>query len=303
MPSTINQVVLPMVASETIFDDTVSPPTSKSGGGFVLGNGTELQVQAQGSPDMTVQIPNPGVAYNAQGDRMASGSVVSVAIAAADVTNPRADIVVIDLGGISQVRTGTPGNPANDPTLSNGDIVLARVNVAANATNVTGGNIQDLRSRRSIHGQKLLKNSVSTNELNTGVLQQVTINLNATQLNALATTPFQIIPQQGPNTVISFLGAGISYDWDGGTAYTIGGGDDLAFRYQDGSGNIVSQTIETTGFLDQTADKIRWANPLQTQDTLIVNQPIVLDNVGADFTAGTSPVHVTAWYRVWQTGL
>lgn len=302
MSTVVNQVVLPAVTQESIFDDSISPPNAQAGGGYVVGNASELQVQAQNTPDMTVKVTS-GIGYNAKGSRFAVDPIVSITITAADATNPRNDIIVIDENGIGQVRTGTPANPANDPTLNAGDLVLARVQVAANATTITGGNIFDLRNRRSIQGKKIIKGSVTPYEMSQDALQSVNLTLNATAVKALATTQFTIINSYGPNQAVVFLGAGIAYDWDGGTAYTIQGGDDLVFRYQNGSGNIVSTTIETTGFLDQTADKTRYASPLDTQDNLILNQPVVLDNIGTDVTLGTSPLKIVAWYRVWSTGL
>ena len=79
----------------------------------------------------------------------------------------------------------------------------------------------------------------------------------------------------------------------------------LAVRYKDGASVQVSQTIETTGFIDQAADQITYGlaklDPI-TARTVAENQPLVLHNLGAgEFTgnaANDALLKVKVAYRV-----
>ena len=93
---------------------------------------------------------------------------------------------------------------------------------------------------------------------------------------------------------------------DNGTAYVVGT-NDLAVRYKDGSGDVISQTIDTAGLLDQTTDILTQVMPIatdiKTPKADCENQPLVLHNTGAsEFTTGTGTVRCKIAYRVWQTG-
>ena len=87
---------------------------------------------------------------NVHGDSVAySISAVaqdSIAIAAADPTNPRIDLVYWDSSGVVRVATGTPaGSPAVPSTPTN-CLSLANIAVAAAASSIVTGNITDTRA-------------------------------------------------------------------------------------------------------------------------------------------------------------
>ncbi len=69
----------------------------------------------------------------------------TVAIGAADATNPRFDYVVITSAGAKAVRAGTAAATPNPPALTTDDVVLAVVYVPALATTMTSANIYDRR--------------------------------------------------------------------------------------------------------------------------------------------------------------
>jgi hypothetical protein len=85
---------------------------------------------------------------------------VNLAIAAADGTNPRDDLVILQVrddtwgggGGLNDARlvvvTGTPAASPTDPSLASfpNNLVLARVRVGAGVTSITNANITDLRT-------------------------------------------------------------------------------------------------------------------------------------------------------------
>lgn len=113
--------------------------------------------------------------------------------------------------------------------------------------------------------------------------------LNATEIKALATSPYSLLGAPGPDTVYQFIGATLTLV--AGSEVLAEAGDNLAFRYTDGSGVIVSEAIETTGFIDQAADTI--TNAIPVKDAIVAftgaeNQDLVLDNTGNDFTGNVS---------------
>jgi hypothetical protein len=99
-------------------------------------------VTAQGAPNMTVAVA-AGVAAT-QGREIgvvgANGTIT-----AADVTNPRFDLVVISSAGVLTVRAGTAAAAPVFPTPTAGDVVLASVYVTANATVINTNQITDKR--------------------------------------------------------------------------------------------------------------------------------------------------------------
>jgi hypothetical protein len=73
--------------------------------------------------------------------------------------------------------------------------------------------------------------------------EKVTINTAA--IKTLRATPVEIIAAPGAGKMIEFLGATLKYDYS--TAGLTESADNFAFKYTDGSGLAVSETIETTG--------------------------------------------------------
>lgn len=109
----------------------------------VLGNGvlSGLAVSAQGSPNMTVQLTAGVLQYS--GSTTSVGATASLAIAVADPTNPRVDLVHVTSAGVVQVVTGTPAASPNQkpPALPSTSVLLAYVSVAGAAVNIQNSNI------------------------------------------------------------------------------------------------------------------------------------------------------------------
>lgn len=87
---------------------------------------------------------------------VSSGSVISnyikydvtgadVTIGTADATNPRIDLIVVTSAGSLAVRAGTAASAPKPPARTTNDVVLASVYVAANATTIGTGSIDDKR--------------------------------------------------------------------------------------------------------------------------------------------------------------
>ena len=110
--------------------------SEKTGYGVLSG----LVVAAQSTPDMTVQV-SAGVAYMSNNTRYAPATVASLAVTAADATNPRIGIVYLSSEGVVSYLAGTAAATPAAPATPTGGLLLAEINVAANATTVAAANI------------------------------------------------------------------------------------------------------------------------------------------------------------------
>ena len=101
-------------------------------------------VSAQETPDMTVNV-DPVVVYNDEGKRFAVESAATATVPAADGTNARKDIVVVDNAGQVQLVKGTASSTPVTPSLPDGAVLLAEVDVPANDTSIEDTQITDKR--------------------------------------------------------------------------------------------------------------------------------------------------------------
>lgn len=134
------------------------------------------------------------------------------------------------------------------------------------------------------------------------------ISLTSAQVKALRATPITMVQAQGAGTILRFLGAELLLDYGGNNGFTETA-DNLAIRYTDGTGVIVSGAIETTGFIDQTGDTATGAIPVI--DGIVAkagceNRALVLHNTGDGEIAGNAAndnvVRVKVWYSVLTSG-
>lgn len=139
-------------------------------GGVRAQSGSEMVVSAPGGMNVAVA---PGTAWVPGSDAAGQGSYLvdnptstTVAISAANPTNPRIDRIVADVNDPAFTGSGTPvfsivvvaGTPAGSPVapaVPPSAIPLARVAVAAAAVAITAGNITDERTF-AVHGGEML---------------------------------------------------------------------------------------------------------------------------------------------------
>lgn len=121
------------------------------------------------------------------------------------------------------------------------------------------------------------------------------------ELLALNATPQTLVPAPGAGKALIFEGALIQKP--AGTAYAgIAAGEDLSVKYTDESGAEVAQ-CETTGFLDQTTEQIRWARAHAaasgpSQISPVANAALVLHLLVGEITTGDSDLNIEVHYRV-----
>lgn len=129
------------------------------------------------------------------------------------------------------------------------------------------------------------------------------VNLTNAQIKALRATPATLVPAP-KNGRLKFEFAVLKMNYGGTNAFTESA-DNLAVRYTDGSGAIVSQTIESTGFIDQTANTE--TNALPKIDAIVasasaVGKDLVLHNTGDGEIGGNAgadnTMEIWVGYRV-----
>lgn len=119
---------------------------------------------------------------------------------------------------------------------------------------------------------------------------------------ALSATPKVLLSAPGASRVIEFLG-GVIFIASGSIPY-VESGSNLAIRYVGSGGIQISEDIEATGFIDQSDDVMTMVRPkhgtVATQ-AQCENQPIVLHNLGVEYTAGDRHLRCKFGYRIWTT--
>jgi hypothetical protein len=137
-----------------------------------------------------------------------------------------------------------------------------------------------------------------------GTLDQGTVGLykiiqvTSAEILALHATPKTLIAAPGAGKVIFPRSVLFFLDYNSAAYSGIAAGEDWTIRYTDASGATVA-TLETTGFLDATADALRWLLPTTTAAiTPVANSPIVLHQSTGEVTTGNSPVYVRIDYDI-----
>jgi len=124
-------------------------------------NSTSLLVAAKAVPDMSVDIAAGSCwvygdyATDAKYYFAYNDGSVNVAIAAADASNPRIDIIIAQINDSAysgstddwelKVVTGTPAGSPVAPTTPSSALILATIAVGAGATTIISGNVTDSR--------------------------------------------------------------------------------------------------------------------------------------------------------------
>ena len=149
--------------------------------------------------------------------------------------------------------------------------------------------------------------SVSSNQLAANTIQYAEVSIAAAAIKTLRATPVQLVAAPGAGKFVEFVSAQLFLDY-GGAGLTESS-DNLAVKFDSGSGVAVSETIEATGFIDQVADTI--TNAIAKKDVIVAktaaeNKKLVLHNTGSgefgDAGTSTSVLRVKVAYRIHATG-
>jgi hypothetical protein len=123
-------------------------------------------VTAQGSPNQTVAVAKGGVLTN--GVLKAFAASASLAVGAADATNPRLDLVVVNSSGALAVRAGTAAATPKPPVRTANDVALAMLYIPANDSTIDSTAITDMRVIRT-QGPILIGKSTTPAATNTSL--------------------------------------------------------------------------------------------------------------------------------------
>ena len=134
------------------------------------------------------------------------------------------------------------------------------------------------------------------------------VTITSAELLALNATPIAILPAPGAGFANIFVGALVRKP--AGTAYAgIAAGEDLSVKYTDGSGAEVA-ACETTGFLDSTADQIRYVRAhapdgagVDSAITPVANAAMVLHLLVGEIITGDSDLILEVLYHVVPTAI
>ena len=148
--------------------------------------------------------------------------------------------------------------------------------------------------------------AVSALTQSSGLVQCRTNILTNAQLLAVRATPIEIVEAPGAGKRNLFLGASLRLNVTT-TAYTESTAN-IGFKYKDGSGVQVNETVEATGFVDQTGITHTNARPKLDAictDAQCVNLAIVMHNLGAgEWTGGNAAntMTVTVYFVTVESG-
>lgn len=129
----------------------------------------------------------------------------------------------------------------------------------------------------------------SEKERQAGRLVTEVVRLTSAEIKALRATPKELVKAQ-PGQVITLVNAVLELNYGGTNAFTETA-DNLAIRYTNTTGALVSQAIETTGFIDQTASTMTVALPKIDAIATSANsegEALVLHNTGDGEIAGNA---------------
>lgn len=154
---------------------------------------------------------------------------------------------------------------------------------------------------------QISKGGIKVGKLPDNTIRYAEVSITNAQIKALRATPVTLVAAPGTGKVLEFVSAVLFHDY--GTNALTESTDNMAVRFENGSGTIVSQTIESGGFVDATADTM--TNVLPKIDAIAAksaceNKALVLHNTG-DGEFGGNAAADTVWrakvvYRVHTTG-
>ena len=244
----------------------------------------------------------------------ASDASFALVVATVNTTATPRTITTVSMGLTGAVDTAN---------IADGAVTNVKVNAAAaiafsklevmTSGNVLVGSAANVATEVTMSGDATIiasgaltiaADAVTSAKLAEDTIQTITVTISTAELLALATTPKQLVAAPGADKVVQFLGAELVLNY-AGVAYTESG-DNMAVKYENAAGVAVSDTIECTGFIDATADTL--TNAVPVKDVIVaatgcVNKALVMDNIGSNFAAGTSPVDVIVAYKVVTAGL
>jgi len=128
-------------------------------------------------------------------------------------------------------------------------------------------------------------------------VQSKDVTISAAEMLALFATPRTLVQAPGAAYALVFEGAVAFLDYNSAAYAGIAAGEDLSVKYADASGLEVG-ALEATGFLDATADALRYVPAKAVAGfTPVANAPLVLHMLVGEVITGNSPLKLRVYYR------
>jgi len=141
--------------------------------------------------------------------------------------------------------------------------------------------------------------TVTSADMDATMLKYATVTLTNANIKALRATPITLVAAQGSNKVIELVSAML--ELKAGTNVLAESADNMAIKFNNGSGLAVSQTIEATGFIDASVDTITNSRP--AIDAIVAlsasaNKALVLHNTGDGEYGGNAAADATMVVKI-----
>jgi hypothetical protein len=203
------------------------------------------------------------------------------------------DTVDVIKSGIAQLKIGG--------TITRGDWIVADglgVGVAANITPGSELHVIGKAEESGVDGDVIdvwVQPVVIATD--TGIIQQ-DVTIATEDVLALNATPQELVAAPGVGKALVLVDAQLFLDYATTDYDGVAAGEDLAIKYTDAAGDVLA-TIETTGFLDASADAYRHIYPAATAaQAPVANAALVAHLLSGEIATGDSPLKVRTRYRV-----
>jgi hypothetical protein len=147
-----------------------------------------------------------------------------------------------------------------------------------------------------------LHNVVGDNDANLAI-QSAQVTIPVASVKTLFATPVTLIAAPATGFAVVPIFAQFFLDFATTGYDAVGSGDDLVLKYTNASGTTI-MTVESTGFLDATADKTAFGFPPASYVATPAAAVVAHILTGEIFSAaGDSPLLAKVWYRVLPVAL
>jgi predicted RecA/RadA family phage recombinase len=222
------------------------------------------------------------------------GMLVGAIFGVAQYDGVSGDVVECDTDGVYTL-TAYSADSASVGDLAYWDDTNRRITTTSTGNTLVGTFVADKAGSATTADISL---KVVTSAASPDIVTSDVITISSAELLALHGTPKQLVAAPAAGYAIVPVDAQLFLDYNSTPYDGIASGEDLAFCYTNASGNQVG-TVETTGFLDASADAHR--NVLFTGASAPTSAAaLVLALLVGEIATGNSPLKVRVRYRVVQ---
>ena len=183
---------------------------------------------------------------------------------------------------------------------SKGGTGLSVIGIANQVAGVNNGTTAlEYKTINGTSNEITVTHAANSITISLSTIRYASITLSNSDIKNLRTSPKTIVVAPGTNMLIEFISATLLLK--AGSEVLTESDDNMTIRYNDGSGVIVSETIETTGFIDQIANTLTRSIPIKdaiVASTNAGNKALVLHNTGDGEYAGNASNDATMVVKI-----